>query len=328
MGTSYTSASSTAAGACELVEVILGRGAGVELGTWYCARKVGLGEICDRLNANLDRFPPPQRNRKDENGLRQTWSRSQIQSMLRNPKYTGYNVWNRHDKRPGRSTLRPRDQWVWSPTPVHEPIVSKALFDKVEQPAQRNAAAAKALTARAYTCRPGRAGDGPTSCAVGCAADSVGGAWRAATRRARTGTAASTSPDEAPPRPISPATPASSGVKEEIVLEAIVDFLAARLFGPTRLRLMKDELALAASSDWNAHDAQVDRLAHELVEVDRSLYRRTLRLEEHEDPAHPVVALATRRIEELNARRQAITEAIDKLKAKRPAGGPPTRSPR
>lgn len=39
------------------------------------------------------------------------------------------------------------------------------------------------------------------------------------------------------------------------------------------------------------------------------------------DPAHPVIALATRRIEELNARRQAITEAIDKVKVARPAGG-------
>jgi site-specific DNA recombinase len=68
----------------------------------YCLRGMGLGEICDKLNRDLERYPPPKRNRKDEMPLRQTWSRSQIQAMLRNPKYTGYNVWGRHDKRRGR----------------------------------------------------------------------------------------------------------------------------------------------------------------------------------------------------------------------------------
>lgn len=82
----------------------------------YCVRGLGLGEICDKLNRDLDRYPPPKRNRKDEMPLRQTWSRSQIWAMLRNPKYTGYNVWGRHDKRRGRPTYRPREQWVWSPT--------------------------------------------------------------------------------------------------------------------------------------------------------------------------------------------------------------------
>lgn len=73
----------------------------------YCLRGVGLGEICDKLNRDLDRYPPPKRSRKDEMPLRQTWSRSQIQAMLRNPKYTGYNVWGRHDKRRGsRCSLR------------------------------------------------------------------------------------------------------------------------------------------------------------------------------------------------------------------------------
>jgi site-specific DNA recombinase len=61
--------------------------------SWYCENGLGLGEICDRLNADLERFPPPKRNRKDEMPLPQTWSRSQIQAMLRNPKYTGHNVW-------------------------------------------------------------------------------------------------------------------------------------------------------------------------------------------------------------------------------------------
>lgn len=85
--------------------------------TWYVEDEMGLGAICERLNSNLDRYPPPKRNRKDENDLPQTWSKSQLHSLLRNPKYTGYNVWGRHDKRRGRPVKRPRDQWVWSAGP-------------------------------------------------------------------------------------------------------------------------------------------------------------------------------------------------------------------
>jgi hypothetical protein len=71
------------------------------------------------------------------------------------------------------------------------------------------------------------------------------------------------------------------------------------------------------------HDAELDRLRREQTEVQRSLYRQTLRLEEHDDPDHPIVALATPRIEELAARQESIDEAITALRAKRPEGARP-----
>jgi hypothetical protein len=40
---------------------------------------------------------------------------------------------------------------------------------------------------------------------------------------------------------------------------------------------------------------------------------RADRLEEHEDPTHPVIALATRRIEELSTRRDAVSARIKEL---------------
>ena len=91
--------------------------------------------------------------------LRPTWSRSQIQAMLRNPKYTGYNVWGRHDKRRGRPFQRPREEWVWSPTPTHEPLVPRELFELVEERARRHEHAAKEPSRRYRQregCRPGR----------------------------------------------------------------------------------------------------------------------------------------------------------------------------
>lgn len=44
--------------------------------SWYVVRKLGIGEICDRLNRDLDRYPPQQQNRKDENDLPQTSSKA------------------------------------------------------------------------------------------------------------------------------------------------------------------------------------------------------------------------------------------------------------
>ena len=82
-------------------------------------------------------------------------------------------------------------------------------------------------------------------------------------------------------------------------------------------------LAPVAES-WHEHDTQLARMRLELEAIDRSLYRQSLRLEEHDDANHPVVALATRRIEDLSARRATIEETIRNLEARRPDGARPT----
>jgi hypothetical protein len=51
----------------------------------------------------------------------------------------------------------------------------------------------------------------------------------------------------------------------------------------------------------------------------RALHRQTLRLEEHDDPNHPVVA-AKQRIEELTSRQAATEHAIQDIEARRPQG--------
>lgn len=113
------------------------------------------------------------------------------------------------------------------------------------------------------------------------------------------------------------------GIKEANVLDPVLSFLARRIFGPDRLRLLHAELADATSATWREQDAELERLTSELRDIDRSLHRQTLRLEEHEDSDHPVVALAIQRIEELSTRKRAITEATDALKIERPAGHHP-----
>ncbi|HEY2766714.1 MAG TPA: hypothetical protein VGI76_00545 [Solirubrobacteraceae bacterium] len=109
-------------------------------------------------------------------------------------------------------------------------------------------------------------------------------------------------------------------MKEERVLDPILD---RRVFGQDPLRLLRDELAEATDSSWQEYSAELERLEAEQQKIDRSLRAQTLRLEEHNDPTHPVVALAEQRIVELSTRKSAVTDAMEALKDKRPAGHDP-----
>jgi site-specific DNA recombinase len=282
----------------------------------YCMHGLGLGELCDKLNADLDRYPPPKRNKKDENDLPQTWSRSQLHAMLRNPKYTGYNVWGRHDKRPGRPFIRPREDWVWSPTPSHEALVERDLFERVDERARRNNNPAKNIGPLDYPARKnGRTGRiyplrGRVRCGI-CGrrmegSHQKGSNWYRCRFVTLRGPAAADVSGH----------PRVLGIKEDTVLEATFDFLGRRIFGPNRLDLLRSELAAALDSDTDDRENELARLQTEAAQLQQALYRQALRLEEHDDPHHPVVALAKQRIEELTARQGAVSERMQELRQK------------
>lgn len=287
--------------------------------TWYVVDELGLGTICDRLNSDLDRYPPPRRNRKDENDLTQTWSKSQLHSLLRNPKYTGFNVWGRHDKRRGRPVMRPREQWVWSAEPTHEAIVPRELFDAVEERAARRGRPAEEHRPKAYPQRRGRRPGrlyvlrGRVYCSL-CGRRMEGSFqkhkhWYRCLYAQRRGLAAADHSGH----------PRALGIKEEVVLDAVRGFMAERLFGPERLALLREELLDLTTDDaWEERDSELAQLHAEDKQMQQALYRQSLRLEEHDDPEHPVVELATRRIEELSGKAKAIAARIEELEAARP----------
>ena len=283
----------------------------------YCLNGLGLGAICDKLNADLDRYPPPTRNKKDENDLRQTWSRSQIQAMLRNPKYTGFNVWGRHDKRPGRPFIRPRDQWIWSPTPSHEAIVDRELFDQVEERALRNHRQATLKAPKPYVQRSGHRNGrlyalrGRIHCRL-CGrrmegSHQKGSNWYRCQFVYRRGLAAADAAGH----------PRVLGIREEVILEPLFDFLGRRLFGPDRLRLLHDELAASLVDGDDGRAAELAAAIRQLADLDQAIRRQALRLEEHDDPNHPVVAAAKIRIEELAGQRTALDDHRRQLEARR-----------
>ncbi len=275
----------------------------------YGLHGLGLGQLIDKLNSDLARYPPPAANPTHENELGKTWNRSQLWAMLRNPKYTGYNVWGRHDKRPGRPRVRPREQWVWSATPTHPAIVPKELFDKVDGRARDNVDAANEAPAAYPTRRTRRAGRvyllrGRVRCAM-CGRRMEGTHQKGSNYyrcRVSATRGASAARDTAHPGALQ--------IKENTVLDAVLEFMDRRLFGPERLEHLREELASVTSSQDYGHTEELAGLQAELNDTDQSVYRQSLRMEEHDDPHHPVIALAKQRIIELSTRRKVIEDTI------------------
>jgi site-specific DNA recombinase len=109
----------------------------------YCAGE-GLQTIAASLNT--DGIPSPSGHDPARNQHRATgrgkWAKSAIRAILGNPRYTGYEVWNKQRKDEilldvedvalGHQTkMRWNDtsEWVWSNDPMHETLVSREKFD-------------------------------------------------------------------------------------------------------------------------------------------------------------------------------------------------------
>jgi site-specific DNA recombinase len=61
-------------------------------------RRLGYAGIAAELNTDLRKYPPPQPNRADTTKHR--WTASAVRSILENPTYPGYQVWNRKARSP------------------------------------------------------------------------------------------------------------------------------------------------------------------------------------------------------------------------------------
>ncbi|WP_158853155.1 recombinase family protein [Saccharothrix deserti] len=97
---------------------------------WRHDKKLAYKVIAERLNLDLDRYPPPQPNRRER--ARNHWTVSAVREILCNPKYTGYMVWNRRATKKGGKVNTP-DKWIWSPEPTHEPLVTLDQWKAVQE---------------------------------------------------------------------------------------------------------------------------------------------------------------------------------------------------
>jgi DNA invertase Pin-like site-specific DNA recombinase len=106
----------------------------------------GLYAIAERLTR--DRVPSPSAHDPARNRHREgkAWSKSAVRAILKNPRYTGRQVWNRQrrdevlvdvdDVALGHETkLRWNDEsdWIWSTDETHEALVDTDDFAKVQE---------------------------------------------------------------------------------------------------------------------------------------------------------------------------------------------------
>ncbi|MFJ6659726.1 recombinase family protein [Streptomyces sp. NPDC091377] len=80
-------------------------------------------DIIAILAADPDRYPGQ-------------WTHRLVNGLIANPKLSGHQVYNRkaaRTGRPGFARLNPISEWVWSPTVVHEPVVSLEEWKQAQQ---------------------------------------------------------------------------------------------------------------------------------------------------------------------------------------------------
>ena len=202
----------------------------------YCLRRLGLGEIINKLNSDLARYPPPAVNPTDEMALEKTWSRSQLRAMLRNPKYTGYNVWGRHDKRPGRPASGRVSNGSGAPRQATPRSSRRSYSNKSRSvPAGPTSTPPRKHRLPTRTRRTRRAGRvyvlrGRVRCSL-CGrrmegTHQKGSNYYRCRVNANRGISAARGAGH----------PGALQIKEETVLEAVLEFMDRRLFGPERLR--------------------------------------------------------------------------------------------
>jgi hypothetical protein len=56
------------------------------------------------------------------------WSGAAVSGILDNPKYTGFQVWNRRRRKTGGNHMNAETEWVWSKTPAHPAIIPLELW--------------------------------------------------------------------------------------------------------------------------------------------------------------------------------------------------------
>lgn len=280
--------------------------------------RLGYGDIAVRLNADPELYPPPMPI--DPARAAGRWTHSAVREILHNPKYTGYMVWNRRARKKG-GKLNPPSEWVWSPQPVHEPLVSRESFEAAQAVARERERSRSGSTAsthprasrtyllRSYlvhdTCERrmlGKTQEGYTYYACRLRPSRDGG-------REHVG------------------HPNGVWLREDVILPAIHDFFATRVLGPDRRQYLAKSLT-STHDDERANEHQRRRAALEAKLSD--LQRRQAKLvDELEDPDNDLdgdlrKAFRQRlhqRFAELTEQIRATQADLDNVSAQRPEEG-------
>ncbi len=271
---------------------------------WYLGGGVGLLQIRDRLNADPDRYPPPVP--VDPATARGAWSRSSVWEVLRNPKYTGYQVWNRRARKKGHNRTNPPESWIWSEELAHPAIVSREEYDAVSARARANersrqsvlATAARPTAKRDYRYR------GLLRCGI-CGLRMWG-------NHRRNTTYYSCQPSHQRSKGIPAGHPPHVYLNEQRLNDALLPFLSTALFGPERTGYWRRALDAATEPERTAPAKErASEIEAEIADLERRLNRQLVNLE-----ADDVTATLRRRVGQRVAELEdAIAERQERLVA-------------
>jgi len=277
-----------------------------QIACWRYYERVGYSTIVDRLNVDLDKYPPPVPP-GGPSKARGAWGRSAVCEILRNPKCTGYQVFNRRARRSRNGAYNDPVLWVWSPEPVHEPLIPKWMYDELQQRHEHrgsregNALNVHPQTRRTYVLRGmllhecnrrmfGKNRDGITYYSCQPQANNRGRADAYAGH------------------------PKTVYLREDAILEAISACLSDRLFGPHRRDLLAAEIAFVDDRETRQRETQRDQLQRTLDSLSRR-QENILRQAETADPDDPFTKGLRTKYNELDSEQQTALATLAELDA-------------
>ncbi len=271
----------------------------------------GLTEIRDLLNRDPERFPPP--TAPDPARALGVWSRASIWEILRNPKYTGYQVWNRRARKQGRGRHNPPEQWVWSDAPGHPPIISRPEYDQVQAKAAQNARSRRNNSGGPPRKKTEYLFRGRLVC--GCCGLRMWGSrpahpyYRCLVSHQRGAN-------------IPPEHPRTVNLGEGLLAEATTTFLSRAVYGPDRLAYWTQVLGAADQPDAAAPvRARMTEIEHASADSERRLRNQVLALEDDQITA-PARRRISDRIAELEQEIAGHQASLGKLRAELDATPP------
>ena len=250
-----------------------------EIFEWRVGERLSCQAIADRLDADPDRYPPP--TAIGGTRSRGSWSARSVRDILRNPKYTGYMVWNRRGRNSKRGRHNPPDLWVWSKEASHPAIVSLDTYR-----------AAAAVASHRRTSRQDAGPSGHPGTKHTYLLRSYVRCSMCQRRMEGTTRKGSFVYFRCRPRPTSghdpmakwPGHPSDVYVSQDKLLPGVLDFLADRVFGPDRRALLLEDLDESAERAYTAWQQRTAAIERTLTDLDARRARLLAALETTDDP--------------------------------------------
>src|SRR6266542_2143737 len=269
---------------------------------WRIGERLSYATIAARLNTDPGRYPPAVPT--DPRRAVGHWTSSMVRTILANPKYTGYMVWNRRATKRGGKT-NPVDEWVCSSAPTHPPIVTVEMFQHAATVRQwrrgsRDAAGPNSQhpnsVGRSYLLR------GHVFCAI-CGRRMFG-----KTRNRYTYFACEARRDPGPED-----HRFSICVQQDALLDGLRQFLATHLFGHQRSALLTEAVERAAADARRSREQASAQLCDQIADLAARQRRLILSLETVGHPQQDFLDSIQLRLAELRTEQHHAEQAQQQL---------------